>query len=183
MSYLISGIIIFFAIHIVPSTQLRTMLVSKIGEKQFKAMFSVITVIGLALIIFGLTEASFQVLWTPPTWARSMLISIMPIVVVLWVVAETPNNIRRFIRHPMLIAMVIWGLGHLVANGDLATTIVFASFASFSLANIFVVNARKPFQQPEPVSWLWDLGTVGTGLILYGIIFYFHGSFTGMPLR
>lgn len=91
-----------------------------------------------------------------------MLILIMPIVVVLWVVAETPNNIRRFIRHPMLIAMLIWGLGHLVANGDLATTIVFASFASFSLANIVVVNAREPFQQPEPVSWLWDLGTVGT---------------------
>jgi uncharacterized membrane protein len=182
MSYLISGIIIFFAIHIVPSTQLRTMVVSKIGEKQFKAVFSVITVAGLALIIFGLTEASFQVLWTPPIWARSMLISTMPIVVVLWVVAEIPNNIRRFIRHPMLIAMVIWGLGHLVANGDLATTIVFASFASFSLANIFVVNARKPFQKPEPVSWLWDLGAVGTGLILYGVIFYFHGWFTGMPL-
>jgi len=183
MSYLISGIIIFFAIHIVPSTQLRTMVVSNIGEKRFKAVFSIVSVTGLALIIFGLTEASFRVLWTPPIWARSMLISIMPIVVVLWVVAETPNNIRRFIRHPMLIAMLIWGLGHLVANGDLATTIVFASFASFSLANIVVVNARAPFQQPEPVSWLWDMGTVGMGLILYGIIFYFHGSFTGMPLR
>jgi uncharacterized membrane protein len=182
MSYLILGIVIFFAIHIVPSTQLKAMMVSKIGERPFKAGFSVITVIGLALIIFGLTQASFQALWTPPVWARSMLISVMPIVVVLWVVAEIPNNIRRFIRHPMLIAMVIWGLGHLVANGDLATTIVFASFASFSLANIFVVNARKPFQQPEPVSWLWDLGAVGTGLILYGAIFYFHGWFTGMPL-
>ena len=182
MSYLISGIIIFFAIHIVPSTQLRPLVVSKIGEKRFKSVFSVITVAGLALIIFGLTEASFQALWSPPVWSRSMLILVMPIVVVLWVVAEIPNNIRRFIRHPMLIAMVIWGLGHLVANGDLATTIVFASFASFSLANIFVVNAREPVEQREPVSWLWDLGTVGTGLILYGVIFYFHGSFTGMPL-
>jgi uncharacterized membrane protein len=182
MSYLILGIAIFFTVHAIPSTPLKATVVSRLGELRFKAAFSAVSILGIALIIYGLSKASFQTLWTPAIWARSLLISIMPIVCILWVVAEMPNNIKRIVRHPMLIAMVIWGAGHLLANGDLATTAVFSSFALFSLLNIFMVNARGDYRPAEPVSKLWDLGAVAGGLVLYGVLFYLHGSFTGMPL-
>jgi uncharacterized membrane protein len=182
MVIIILGIFIFFTIHIVPSTPLKAKLVSCYGANVFKGVFSLISITGLGLIIYGLGEANFVVLWNPPTWSRAMLMSIMPIVAILWTVAEIPNNIKRWVRHPMLTAMIIWGLGHLMANGDLATTIVFASFTVFSVTNLFIVNARNLYQPPIKVNRLWDPGAIAVGLTLYGILFYFHGSFTGMPL-
>jgi uncharacterized membrane protein len=183
MFFLILGVALFFAMHMVPSTSIKAAMVTRLGVMPYKGVFSVISIVAVALIVYGLGEASFQALWTPPVWARSLLISIMPIVSILWVVAEIKNNLKRLVRHPMLIAMVIWGAGHMIANGDLATTLVFASFASFSLLNIFMVNARGTYKAPEPVSMLWDVAAILIGLALYGLLFYFHGSFTGMPLR
>jgi uncharacterized membrane protein len=53
--------------------------------------------------------------------------SVMPVVILLCA-ANVPNNITRFVRHPMLIGVNLWGAHHLTANGDLASTIVYASF-------------------------------------------------------
>ena len=71
----------------------------------------------------------------------------------------------------------------LLANGDLASTILFASFALFSVINIITVNQRGDKETPAPVSRLWDVGVVVIGLSVYGLIYYFHGWLTGMPLR
>lgn len=182
MVFLVLGVALFFAIHIIPSTPIRASMIANIGEGPFKGLFSLMAVVGLGLIIYGLGEAEFSPLWTPPAWGRNLLISIMPVVVVLWVAAELPNNIKRLVRHPMLIAMIIWGTGHLIANGDIATTIVFASFIVFSVFNIVSVNARGSYQQPASVSRIKDILTIVLGLAIYGLLYYFHGAFTGMPL-
>ncbi|MFT7688524.1 MAG: putative membrane protein, partial [Candidatus Azotimanducaceae bacterium] len=65
---------------------------------------------------------------------------------------------------------------------DLASTIIFASFALFSIINIVIVNGRGPYEAPAAVSPIWDLAVIAIGLALYAILFYFHGSITGMPL-
>jgi uncharacterized membrane protein len=136
----------------------------------------------LGLMIYGYSQSTFQPLWTPPSWGRVVLMLVMPIVCVLLVAAEAPNNIKRFVRHPMLIAMTIWGAAHLIGNGDLASTIIFASFAIFSIINIVMVNARGPYSSPEAVSPIWDVAVIALGLLVYGLLFYFHGTITGMPI-
>ena len=183
MALLILGIVIFMTIHLFSATPLRASLVGNIGEKPFKGGFALVSFLGLGLIIYGYSQADFHALWAPPAWARSLLIGLMPIVTILWVVAETPNNIKGKVRHPMLIGMILWGLGHLTANGDLASTLIFASFAAYSLLNIFMVNARNTYEAPKPVSRKWDAGVVVGGLILFLLLYNFHGSFTGMPIR
>ncbi|MFT7129172.1 MAG: putative membrane protein [Gammaproteobacteria bacterium] len=183
MSFFILGVIVFFSIHIVPATPLKANIVANIGAGPFKGVFSLISIVGLALIIYGLTQASFHSLWVPPTWSRQLLIAIMPVSIILLCAAELPNNIKRIVRHPMLLGMILWGFGHLLANGDLASTILFASFALFSLTNIFIVNSRGNRKEQLAVSKRWDLAVVVVGLGAYLLLFYFHGSFTGMPLR
>jgi len=182
MSFLILGVVLFFAIHFVPATSLKANVVASIGTGPFKGIFSLISALGLVLIIYGLTQASFQALWSPPSWARGLLIAVMPVTVILWCAAEMPNNLKRWVRHPMLIGMTLWGAGHLIANGDLASTILFASFAVYSVINIISVNARGSYEAPPPVSKLWDLGVITIGLGVYALLFNFHGWFTGMPL-
>jgi uncharacterized membrane protein len=158
-------------------------MVGSLGVGRYKGLFSLVTVSGLILIVYGLSMADFQVLWMPPVWSRSLLIAIMPVSIILMCAADMPNNIKRLVRHPLLLGIALWGAGHLLANGDLASTILFASFALFSVINIITVNKRGNKVTPAPVSRLWDVAVIVIGLGVYGLIFYFHGWLTGMPLR
>jgi len=182
MNVLIFGLWVFFLVHTLPSTRIKPLLLDRVGELSYKIGFSLVSLVGLGLIIYGYRLSSFEPLWVPPTWGKMMLMSVMPVVCILWVAAEVPNNIRRYVRHPMLTAMIVWGAGHLVANGDLASTLIFASFAIFSIINILLVNQRGEFEPRDPVNKVWDVGVVIGGIFLYGLIFYFHGTISGMPL-
>lgn len=183
MLVLTLGVIVFFGIHLLPALQQNQLLVAKLGEGKYKAGFSVITLIGLGLIIWGFQLAEFVPLWTPLPFGRTLAMSLMPFAIILLCAADAPNNIKRFVRHPMLIGITIWAGVHLLANGDLASSIIFTSFLVFSLFDILAVELSGRFKTREAVSPLWDLGVVAVGLALFSVLFYFHGSFTGMPLR
>jgi len=183
MTLFVIGILIFFGVHFVPSTPLKSQLVSNLGEMRFKGIFSLVSALGLGLLIYGFGQTEFQPLFDPFSWGRNVAIFTMPIVVILTCAAQMPNNMKRFIRHPMLASVILWGLSHLVANGDLASTVLFGSFVLFSVTNILLVNARGAYVAPAPVSMFWDLGAVVLGLGIYVALFQFHGSFTGIPLK
>lgn len=182
MLILVLGLVLFFGLHLLPSTSLKPMLLASLGEAKYKSGFSVIALLGLGLIIYGFQLSSFEPLWTPLSWGRQLAFIVMPVAVVLMSLADAPNNLKHVIGHPMLIGTLIWGLSHLAANGDLASTLIFSSFAAFAAFKLIVVNLTKDTKEVNPVSKKWDAGIVIGGLVLYGVLIYFHGSFTGMPL-
>lgn len=182
MLVLTFGTIIFFGIHLLPALQLKQTLTEKIGEARYKIGFSLVSLTGLGLIIWGFQLSEFEPLWAPLPWGRSLAMGVMPFVVILLCAAEAPNNIKRFVRHPMLIGITLWAGVHLAANGDLASTIIFASFLIFSIFDIAAVELSGRFKPKDPVSPAWDAAVIVIGLGLFTVLFYFHGSFTGMPL-
>lgn len=183
MTVLIAGVVLFFGIHMFPAFSINTHITNRIGEAPYKIGFSLLSFAGLGLMIYGFQLSTFEPLWSPFSWGRSLSIVLMPIVIILLCAADASNNIKRFVRHPMLIGITLWGALHLAANGDLASTILFASFLSFSVLDIILVETSGRFKPKEPVNVGWDIGVIAIGLVLYGVLFYFHGSFTGMPLR
>ena len=174
MTLFVTGIIIFFGVHFIPSMPLKSVMVTRLGEVRFKGLFSLTSALGLGLIIYGFSLTKFQPLFDPLSWGRSAAIFTMPISVILICAAQMPNNLKTLVRHPMLGGLILWGFSHLVANGDLASTILFSSFVLFSIINILLVNARAPYVAPEPVSKLWDLGVIALGLALYLLLFQFR---------
>jgi len=182
MTLLIIGIVLFFSIHLVPSTPLRATIVLKTGEDGFKGLFSLVALAGFGLIVYGFYLSEFVPLFDPHPWGRTATYWMMPIAAILLVASNAPNNIKRFIRHPMLIGITLWSGTHLAANGDLASTVLFLSFGAFSIIDILLIEAGGRFKPNEPVSVIWDIGVIVGGLLLFVIFFYFHGSFTGVPL-
>jgi uncharacterized membrane protein len=182
MTLLIIGTVLFFALHLLPSLPLRASLVANMGANQYKILFSLISALGLGLIIYGFSLSHFVPLWEPLPWGRTAAIITMPVAVILLCAAELPNNIKRYVRHPMLIGIMLWGGTHLAANGDLASTILFMSFALFAIFDVILVTVGGRYKPKAPVSALWDLAVVIIGLVVFVLIFYFHGSITGMPL-
>jgi uncharacterized membrane protein len=182
VTLLIIGLVVFFAIHFVPSTPLKLRMVEGIGADRYKMVFSLVSFLGLALIIYGFSLSTFVPLWDPLPWGRTAALLIMPVSIILLVAANMPNNLRRLVRHPMLLGLTLWGGSHLAANGDLASTLIFASFAGFSIIDFILVTNQGRYTARTAVNFGWDLAVVAIGLVIYGVLFKFHGIFTGMPL-
>src|SRR4051812_19915482 len=120
MLLLVLGIIIFSGIHLVSSfPDLRQRLVNRLGEGPYKGTFAGIAFAGLLLIIIGKAIANVVPVWQPPGWGRAAALAIMPVAFILLAGAYLPNNMKRFTSQPMLWGVVIWGVAHLLANGDL----------------------------------------------------------------
>lgn len=147
MTILILGLLVFIGVHLVPtSAPARQSLAERLGENQYKIAFSVASFIGFALIVWGFglarhSPANVQ-LWQPPTWTKHIAFLLMWFSFVLLVAAYVPSNIRDKAKHPMLAAVKIWALAHLIANGDLAGIILFVSLLAWAVYDRISVKKR-----------------------------------------
>ena len=134
MTWFLAGLILFFAVHLLPiMPDLRAGVRDAIGGGGYRGLFSLISLLGLVLIVIGYGDLRTSVaanpeLWSPPTWTRHIAFLLMIPSMILLVSAYVPNRIRDAVGHPMLAAIKIWALAHLLANGDLASVILFGSF-------------------------------------------------------
>ena len=148
MIWLLLGLLIFFGIHFVPIlTSLRAQLVSSIGAMGYQAFFSIVSLVGFALVVIGYGEmqtagSANPQIWLPPTWIKHVVFLLMLPVFVFLIAAYVPSNIRDRIGHPMLVAIKIWALAHLLANGDLASIILFGSFLAYAVIDRISVKSR-----------------------------------------
>ena len=86
-------------------------------------------------------------LWVPPTWIKHVVFLLMIPAIVLLVAAYVPSRIRSAVGHPMLTALMIWACAHLLANGDLASVLLFGSLLGFAVYDRFSVVGRS---SPDP---------------------------------
>ena len=148
MLLLVIGLIVFLGIHLVPTNpELRNGLVEKLGEAKWKAIFSVVSLVGFALIIYGYHKLQVMPgknpqLWDPPAWTRHVAWALMLPSMVLLVAAYVPSRIRDVVRHPMLLATKLWALAHLLANGDAASVALFGSFLAYAVYDRISVKQR-----------------------------------------
>lgn len=145
MTLLIFGIVFFLGVHLLPTaTGLRAELVSRLGEAGYRLVFSLLSLASLALLIFAYAKAPFVAVWSPPEWTRWMAIVLMLPAFVFLVAAYLPGRIRARLKHPFLVAIKTWALAHLLANGDLASMILFGSFLAYAVYDRITLKHRRP---------------------------------------
>ena len=148
MIVLVAGLVAFFLVHAIPmQTGLRARLTASLGAGAYKGLFSVVAGIGLVLIIVGYGQLQTNPdqnpeLWQPPFWLRHVTHALMLPALVLLVAAYVPSRIRDVTRHPMLAAIKLWALAHLIANGDLASVVLFGSFLAYAVVDRISVKRR-----------------------------------------
>jgi uncharacterized membrane protein len=189
MLVLVIGLIVFFAIHLLPSQPaIRGSLVDRFGVGGYKAIFGVISLIGLVLIVLGFHKLQLHPgkdpqLWYPPVWTRHIAVALMWPSMVALVAAYVPSHIHTMLKHPMLVAIKIWALAHLIANGDLGSLVLFGSFLAFAVYDRISVKRRG---DPGPLgtrtgSWLNDAVVLVLGTALYAaILLWLHQYLIGV---
>jgi uncharacterized membrane protein len=138
MLVLVVGLILFLGVHLLPALQgVRAALVRRWGEQRYKGIFSLISFAGLALIIAGYTTAAPGArLFEPSRLAIAISPYAMTLSFILFAAANLRGHIRRLIKHPMLLGLAIWAGVHLLANGDMRGTVLFASFLAYAAIDL-----------------------------------------------
>lgn len=193
MTLLIAGLLLFLAIHFVPTRPaLRNGMIGSLGEGGYKGLFSVVSLIGLVLIVYGYGQARIAPssvnpqLWVSPAWTRHVSYLLMLISFILLVAAYVPSRIRDRAKHPMVAAVKIWAFSHLLVRGDLAGVLLFGSFLAWAVYDRISLKHRANGRGPlgnAPGTARGDVIAVVVGLALYGFMVVIgHAWLIGKPL-
>ena len=147
MTYLVLGLVIFLGVHSVriAAEGWRTHALQRLGEGAWKGLYSLASLLGLALIIwgFGLARQQPVLLWSPPVAMRHVASVLMLISFVLLAAAYVPGNgIKARLHHPMVLGVKAWALAHLLANGNLAHVLLFGSFLIWAALSFSAARRR-----------------------------------------
>jgi uncharacterized membrane protein len=147
MALLILGIVLFLGAHSLKiAAPVRAGLIGSMGEKRYRGLYSAVSVVGFILIVWGFhtyRQEGWVQVWVPPVWTRHLTITLMWFAfVAIAAMGPKPSRIKGWLRHPMLVAIKIWALAHLLANGDLGGMILFGSFLVWAVVDRISVKRR-----------------------------------------
>jgi uncharacterized membrane protein len=157
----------------------------RLGEQRWKAMIGLVSIAGFVLLVWGYGQARLDpiVLYVPPTWLRHLALLLMVPVFPLLLAAYLPGRIKAAARHPMLAAVKLWALAHLLANGTAADLLLFGGLLAWAVVDRISVGRRpSPPARGAPSSRFNDAIVVLAGLALYGVfIGWAHLWLIGVP--
>lgn len=147
MTLMILGLLIFLGTHSVRmfAPAWRDAQQVRLGVTGWKGVYSVLSVAGLALIIWGYGDARLDpvFVWAPPVWTRHLAALLTLPAFVLLVAAYLPGTrMRERIGHPMVVGVKLWAFAHLLANGTLADILLFGGLLVWAIAN-FAISRRR----------------------------------------
>src|SRR5690349_12959142 len=133
---LIIGLAVLIGGHVfVTRRKQRAEVIARIGEWPYKAIFSLVALLGIALIAWGFAlyrDAGPVAVWYPPAWTRHVTVGLMWLASICVVAAYVPGDIKRRLKHPLLVGVKLWAFSHLIANGDLGGIILFGSILAWA---------------------------------------------------
>lgn len=177
MGLLITGIVLFFGIHLLPAfVEPRGRLVDMLGAAGYKTAFSLTSAIGFVFMLYGWKMAPDVPVFDPPAFGLLLAKVVMLPAFVLLVAAYVPCNIKRLVGHPMIIAILLWSLVHVLTNGDQTSLIVFGAFLLYSIFDWASVVRRQP-GRAALAGWRNDLIVVAVGIAVYVVVYGLHGRF------
>jgi uncharacterized membrane protein len=162
MANLMAAAAFFLAIHFgISGTKLRDQLVRIVGERVFRGLFALASIVGLLWLIRAYAVAPYVALWGRVTALEPLAAPLMLGAVALVVIGIlTPNptavggeaqlarevqvrGVMRITRHPFLWGTALWAAVHFVINGDVASSIVFGSLLVLTLVGTKSIDAKR----------------------------------------
>ncbi|WP_119269226.1 NnrU family protein [Taklimakanibacter deserti] len=189
MTLLFIGIVIFIGSHLLAMffTGPRDRLLERLGEGPYKGLFSLVSAVGLGLMIYGFytTRGALEpddYLYAPAPWTRHAAMGLVLLAFIFIGASHGKGYLKLWLKHPMSIGIGLWAIAHLFANGERPDVIFFASFLALAVLDIILSSLRGklPHHEPQVKS---DVRAVIIGVILYLIfLFGFHPYILKLPI-
>jgi len=190
MTLLIAGLVLFIVTHLLRpfAPGLRNAGIAALGKPGWMALHGVLSLVSLALIAYGFVDArenGGSMLYSPPTFMAHIALTLMLIASICLVAGFLPaGHIRTKMKFPILVAIKIWALAHLLANGESYSVLLFVTILAWAV--ILRITLKKRIASGETklpvfVSAKYDLISVVVGLAVYvAIVFWLHEWLIGV---
>ena len=189
MTLLIIGIVIFVGVHLLVMLlpQPRDRLLARLGEGPFKGLFSLVSAVGLGLMIYGFYLALGALepddyLYAPEPWTRHAAMGLVLLAFIFIGASHGKGHLKLWLKQPMSIGIGLWAIAHLLANGQRPALYFFGSFLVLAVLDIILSTLRGKVPQHEP-QFKSDVRAVIIGVILYLIfLFVIHPYVFNRPI-
>ena len=156
MTWLIAGLLIFLGVHSIRifDEGLRTRTLARWGEMPFKGAYSLLSVLGFVILIYGYGQARLNPmpLYELPLGFRHASTLLVLFAMILLVAAYVPGNwFKVKMKHPMVLGVKLWAFAHLLSNGNVADVLLFGSFLIWAIASFRAARMRDRAREAESV--------------------------------
>lgn len=185
MILLIAGVILWCLLHFLPTLArpLRQSIIDKLGNNPYRGLFSLLVLAALAMIIFGWRSTPEDYLYQLPPWSRTAGMLLMLLSFILFGASHYPTAIKRIVRHPMLTAVAVWSVSHLLTNGTTRALVLFGGLGLWAVAEVLLINRREgAWEKPEAPGMGREIRGLLISLVIFAVAVYFHKYFAGVPL-
>lgn len=190
LNILILGLAVFLATHVFVSfREARASVIERVGLPLYRSLFAIVSLVGLALIIWGYAQYrahGLVQLWSPPAFMRHITIGLVFFAAIFIVAAFFPSHIKTRLKHPMLAGVKAWALAHLLSNGDLGSVLLFGTFLAWGVYARIAAKRRGDIgaaATPAPDGWTSDVIVVALGTAIFlALGFWFHPYVIGVPV-
>jgi len=183
MIWLVSGIVVWAAIHFVPSVLpgVRSKTIEAIGEKPYSGLFALVVLAALVMIVGGWRATPPVAIYAPPGWGPNFALLLMFAAVVLFGAAHSKTNIKRIIRHPQLTGVLFWSIAHILSNGDVRSLVLFGGLGVWAMAEMTLINHREgAWVKPERASLKSEAIGATIGTVVFLVLLALHPYFAGV---
>jgi len=188
MLLLVAGLVVFLGVHSVRivADDWRTARIAAVGERAWKLAYTVVSLAGFALLVYGYGQArqATTLLWQPPVWTRHAAAALVLVAFVLVAAAYVPGTrIRSAVGHPMILGVKVWAFAHLLANGTVADVVLFGAFLAWAIVDYAASRRRDRAAgvtyPPGPPAR--DAIAIAAGALAWIVFaFWLHGPLIGV---
>ncbi len=181
MAFLVAALVLFGIIHIVPALPAaKVSLKAQLG-KAYGPVYGIASLVALGLIIYAFRGADRPELYGPPSWGRHANFGFSLLAFICIGIFIFRGSWRNALKYPMTIAVALWGVGHLLANGDGATVTLVSGLMIAALVHFVLLRSNVPYVPTDERGGHNMMSVLG-GIALYGVMTQLHGVIIGMPV-
>ena len=168
MESLIAATALFLGMHwIVSGSPLRGVIVARMGEGPFKAVFALTITVSIVWMGWAYAHAPYVQTWGTAAGLKPVSWVLMALAFAMFGASATDKNpttlgrvppdqveargMVRITRHAGLFGLGLWGLAHFIVNGDWASHLLFGSFAFQGL--IAPLNLDRKYRRRYGAAW------------------------------
>lgn len=179
MIFLILGVLEWSFVHLLKriAPNLRQSMTDRMGEGS-KGVITALLVMSIVLMVWGYRQAEFIIVWSPPSFFGHINNLLMLLAFYTFGASAAKDAkvwLGTKIRHPQLMSVKIWAVAHLLANGDLASIILFGGLLAWSVISVVLINkAEGPWTPPPQAPIKKEITLVVITLVLFSVVAMIH---------
>ena len=177
MNLLIAGLVLWSIAHFFKrlAPQMRKGMNTKLGEGPSKGIMSLLILGSIVLMVIGFRAAPVDITYDTPSWGKHANNALMLVSVALLGMGSSKGRARTWLRHPMLVGVIVWSGAHLLVNGDVASVVLFGGMAIWAVAEILLINAQEgKWQRPEAGPAKGDIKWLVISAVVFSVIAGLH---------